>query len=128
MILEQYYVYSAYMPLAFEQFFSNYLREIRDQHSSSSSSNLNFYHKRFIFISLVVSCFQINNKKWSKSKKLVHKVHLLQNDQFGREYKRNYFYWSISPPASSRMHGPQCDPMRCPNAICWTVLARRDEA
>ena len=41
-ILEQYYVYSAYMPLAFEQFFSNYLREIRDQHSSSSSSNLNF--------------------------------------------------------------------------------------
>ena len=33
--------YSAYMPLAFEQFFSNYLREIRDQHSSSSCSNLN---------------------------------------------------------------------------------------
>ena len=41
-ILEQNYVYSAYMPLAFEQFFLNYLREIRDQHSSSSSSNLNF--------------------------------------------------------------------------------------
>ena len=34
-----YYVYHA---LAFEQFFSNYLREIRDQHSSSSCSNLNF--------------------------------------------------------------------------------------
>ena len=37
-ILEQNYVYSAYMPLAFEQFFSNYLREIRDQHSSTGSS------------------------------------------------------------------------------------------
>ena len=35
--------------MSFEQFFSNYLREIRDQHSSSSCSNLNFISIRDLF-------------------------------------------------------------------------------